>query len=156
MSIELGYSKRRIARTLKRNVSTITRECSRNQPPSNYQLPSKSALNMQDALVLSLQDLPQALRKSIPYDNGTENVRHGAINQALGTASFFCQPYSRWEKGSVENVIGLIRRTYPKKTDWNLISQSDFDTIQFRLNNRPKKCLNFLSPAEAYAVALAA
>ena len=119
-------------------------------------LPSKSALNMQDALVLSLQDLPQSLRKSITYDNGTENVRHGDINQALGTASFFCQPYSSWEKGSVENVIGLIRRTYPKKTDWNLISQSDLDTIQFRLNHRPKKCLNFLSPAEAYAVALAA
>ena len=111
---------------------------------------------MQDALVHSLQDLPQSLRKSITYDNGTENVRHGDINQALGTASFFCQPYSSWEKGSVENVIGLIRRTYPKKTDWNLISQSDLDTIQFRLNHRPKKCLNFLSPAEAYAVALAA
>ena len=119
-------------------------------------LPSKSALNMQDALVHSLQDLPQSLRKSITYDNGTENVRHGDINQALGTASFFCQPYSSWEKGSVENVIGLIRRTYPKKTDWNLISQSDLDTIQCTLNHRPKKCLNFLSPAEAYAVALAA
>ena len=57
-------------------------------------------------------------------------------------------------KGSVKNVIGLIRRTYPKKTDWNLISQSDLDTIQFRLNHRPKKCLNFLSPAEAFSVAL--
>ena len=121
-----------------------------------YKLPSKSALNMQDALVLSLQDLPQSLRKSITYDNGTENVRHGEINQSLGTASFFCQPYSSWEKGSVENVIGLIRRTYPKKTDWNLISQSDLDTIQFTLNHRPKKCLNFLSPAEAFSVALAA
>lgn len=120
-----------------------------------YKLPSKSALNMQDALVLSLQDLPQSLRKSITYDNGTENVRHGEINQSLGTASFFCQPYSSWEKGSVENVLGLIRRTYPKKTDWNLISQSDLDTIQLRLNHRPKKCLNFLSPAEALSVALA-
>jgi IS30 family transposase len=121
-----------------------------------YKLPAKSALNMQDALVHSLQDLPQSLRKSITYDNGTENVRHVAVNEVLGTNSFFCQPYHSWEKGSVENVIGLIRRTYPKKTDWNLISQSDLDTIQFTLNHRPKKCLNFLSPGEAYAVALAA
>ena len=86
---------------------------------------------MQEALGHRLQDLPQSLSTSITYDNGTE-------------------------KGSLENVIGLIRRTYPKKTDWNLISQSDLDTIQFTLNHRPKKCLNFLSPAEAYAVALAA
>ena len=54
------------------------------------------------------------------------------------------------------NENGRIRRIYPKKTDWNLISQSDLDSLQFRLNHRPKKCLNFLSPAEAYAVALAA
>ena len=121
-----------------------------------YKLPSKSALNMQEALVHSLQDLPQSLRKSITYDNGTENVRHAEVNHLLGTTSFFCQPYTSWEKGSVENVIGLIRRIYPKKTDWNLISQSDLDTIQLTLNHRPKKCLNFLSPAEAFGVALAA
>ena len=54
-----------------------------------------------------------------------------------------------------KQVIGLIRRTYPKKTDWALISQSDLDIIQHKLNHRPKKCLNFLSPHEAY-VALAA
>ena len=54
-----------------------------------------------------------------------------------------------------KQVIGLIRRTYPKKTDWALISQSDLDIIQHKLNHRPRKCLNFLSPHEAY-VALAA
>ena len=54
-----------------------------------------------------------------------------------------------------KQVIGLIRRTYPKKTDWALISQSDLDIIQHKLNHRPRKCLNFLSPHEAYG-ALAA
>ena len=121
-----------------------------------YKLNAKSALNMQEALIQSLQSEPRHLRKSITYDNGTENVRHGDVNKALGTSSFFCQPYSSWEKGSVENVIGLIRRTYPKKTDWALISQEDLDTIQFQLNHRPRKCLNFLSPAEVYRDALAA
>ena len=86
---------------------------------------------MQEALGHRLQDLPQSLSTSITYDNGTE-------------------------KGSLENVIGLIRRTYPKKTDWNLISQSDLDTIPFRLNHLPKKWIDFLSPDEALSVALAA
>lgn len=120
-----------------------------------YKLPSKSALNMQNALIESLQSEPTHLRKSITYDNGTENTTHASVNQALGTLSFFCQPYHSWEKGSVEQSIGLVRRTYPKKTDWDLVSQHDLDIIQDQLNHRPRKCLNFLSPLEAYAVALA-
>ena len=118
-------------------------------------MPSKSAHHMEQALISSLADIPTQFRKSITYDNGTENTRHQAVNDALNTLSFFCQPYHSWEKGSVEQVIGLIRRTYPKKTDWALLSQSHLDTIQDKLNHRPRKCLNFLSPHEAY-VALAA
>jgi IS30 family transposase len=120
-----------------------------------YKLPSKSALNMQNALIQALQSEPVTLRKSITYDNGTENCRHSAVNESLGTHSFFCNPYHSWEKGSVEQTIGLVRRSYPKKTDWDLVSQQDLDIIQYQLNHRPRKCLNFLSPAEAYAVALA-
>jgi IS30 family transposase len=74
---------------------------------------SKSAVDMERALILSLQNVPSHLRKSITYDNGTENTHHHAVNDALGTLSFFCNPYHSWEKGSVEHVIGLIRRTYP-------------------------------------------
>ena len=110
---------------------------------------------MEQALISSVADIPPQFRKSITYDNGTENTRHQTVNKALNTLSFFCEPYHSWEKGSVEQVIGLIRRTYPKKTDWALISQSDLDIIQHKLNHRPRKCLNFLSPHETY-VALAA
>ncbi|MSR88280.1 MAG: IS30 family transposase [Candidatus Margulisbacteria bacterium] len=78
-------------------------------------IPSKSTHHMEQALISSLTDIPPQFRKSITYDNGTENTRHQAVNYAL---SFFCPPYHSWEKGSVEQVIGLIRRTYPKKTDW--------------------------------------
>lgn len=121
-----------------------------------HKLASKSALNMRNALVESLQSEPIHLRKSITFDNGTENTLHASVNQALGTLSFFCQPYHSWEKGSVEQSIGLVRRFYPKKTDWDLVSQQDLDIIQDQLNHRPRKCLNFLSPTEAYSVALAA
>lgn len=118
-------------------------------------IPSKSAHHMQLALISSLEDFPSHFRKSITYDNGSENSTHLAVNQSLNTQSFFCNPYHSWEKGSVEQVIGLIRRFYPKKTDWALLSQLDLDTIQDKLNHRPRLCLNFLSPLEAFC-ALAA
>ncbi|MSR88091.1 MAG: IS30 family transposase [Candidatus Margulisbacteria bacterium] len=116
-----------------------------------YHMASESTHHMEQALISSLADIPPHHRKSITYGNGTENTRHQSVNNALNTLSFFCALYHSGEKGSVEQVIGLIRRTYPKKTDWALLSQSHLDTIQDKLNHRPRKCLNLLSPHEAYA-----
>jgi IS30 family transposase len=117
-------------------------------------LKTKSASNMRKAITRSLQRFPSSLCKTITYDNGTENAEHEATNLALGTLSYFCRPYHSWEKGSVENCIGLLRRFYPKKTDWALLSQMDLDIVERRLNTRPKKCLGFKTPEEAF-VALA-
>ena len=119
-------------------------------------LPSKSALHMHQAIIHSLATIPAHLRQSITYDNGTENCAHQETNAVLNTRSFFCNPYHSWEKGSVEHVIGLIRRFYPKKTDWRLLSHSDLSKIEYQLNQRPRKCLGFKSPAEVFGVALAA
>lgn len=116
---------------------------------------SKSAQNMQDAVVGSLTALPENLRKSITYDNGTENASHEAINAKLKTTSYFCLPYHSWEKGGVENSIGLIRRFYPKKTNWALLTQKELGIIENWLNTRPKKCLGFRTPQEVF-VALTA
>ncbi len=118
-------------------------------------LESKSAENMQAAVVNSLASLPASLRKSITYDNGTENASHETINEMLKTSSYFCRPYHSWEKGGVENIIGLVRRFYPKKTDWSLLSQGDLGIIEYCLNTRPRKCLDFRTPLEVF-VALAA
>lgn len=103
---------------------------------------------MQVAVVDSLVSLPASLRKSITYDNGTENASHDAINKTLKTSSYFCHPYHSWEKGGVENIIGLVRRYYPKKTDWGLLSQIDLTIIENSLNTRPRKCLGFRTPLE--------
>lgn len=111
---------------------------------------SKTAQNMQNAIIDSLSPLPESLRKTITYDNGTENAAHEAINEALKTASYFCNPYHSWEKGGVENSIGLVRRFYPKKTDWSLLLQNDLDIIELWLNTRPRKCLGFMTPQEAF------
>ena len=99
----------------------------------------------------------KTLRRSITYDNGSENVDHQKINRALGTQSYFCNPYHSWEKGSVEHAISLIRRFLPKKTDFAIISPSKIKTIENLLNNRPRKCLAFKTPAEVFSsyVALA-
>ena len=61
------------------------------------------------AIIQNLTDIDTAFRKSITYDNGKENVKHQDVNQALGISSYFCNAYRSWEKGSVEQIIGLIR-----------------------------------------------
>jgi IS30 family transposase len=116
-------------------------------------LTGKDAYSMHKAVVGSLIKFPACLRNSITYDNGTENSLHELTNKKLGTCSFFCRPYHSWEKGTVENIIGIIRRFYPKKTDWNKISQWDLNKVARFINNRPMKCLDFKSPCQAIALA---
>lgn len=112
-------------------------------------LPAKTAHAMRVALTRRLSRIHGRLRTSITYDNGTENTDHEETNRILGTKSYFCEPYHSWEKGTVENTIGIIRRFLPKKTDFAIVSSKDIRTIERWLNNRPRKCLNFKTPAEA-------
>jgi IS30 family transposase len=70
------------------------------------------------------------------------------INKALGTKSYFCHLYSSLGRGTNENTNGLIRHFLSKKTDFSKISMDQVKTIEFLLNNRPRKCLNYRTPAE--------
>jgi IS30 family transposase len=92
-------------------------------------LSSKTALCMHNATVKSLINFPAKVRQSITYDNGTENTLHLLTNAKLKIESYFCKPYHSWEKGTVENRIGIIRQFFPKKTDWNNISQWDLNKV---------------------------
>jgi len=114
-------------------------------------LNQKTALENSQGIIARLQDFPQTLRQSITYDNGSENTEHETVNQQLNTLSFFCNPYHSWEKGSVENTAGLVRRIYPKKTDFAVVPDEDIAATEFLLNNRPRKCLNYFTPLEAMA-----
>lgn len=118
-------------------------------------LDAKTAFAMHNATVKSLEKHPPRVRRSITYDNGTENARHELTNKALGVKSYFCNPYHSWEKGTVENMIGIVRRFYPKKTDWGKITQWDLNKIARFINNRPMKLLGFKTPYQVF-VALAA
>jgi len=109
-----------------------------------------SSACVRNAVIRKLSPLKKLARQSITYDNGSENSNHLEINQQLKTQSFFCNPYHSWEKGSVENSIGLVRRFIPKKTDLEKIPSTEISQIENFINNRPKKCLNYQTPKEVF------
>lgn len=113
-------------------------------------LKTKSARAMSLALTRRLSRYPPELRLSITYDNGSENAEHMRTNKILGTHSYFCEPFHSYERGTVENTIGLVRRFLPKKTNLAKISQAHLSRIEYWLNNRPRKCLGFKTPAETF------
>jgi IS30 family transposase len=98
-----------------------------------------------------LGKLPQAMRKTISFDNGTEFAEHHRLHQTLGVETFFCDPHSPWQKGGVENSIGRLRRTLPRKTDLKLLTPDALKRHAQRLNDTPRKCLDFKTPAEAFS-----
>jgi IS30 family transposase len=117
-------------------------------------LPRCAPQQMNAAVIQRLKKLPQKWRRSITFDNGQENRRHFELHESLGVQTYFCNPYSSWEKGSVENAIGLTRRFWPKKTDYALISEEEIATVEYLLNTRPRKRFGYLTPLE-YAAGVA-
>lgn len=113
-------------------------------------IPRNSSDCVQRCVTQRLNPLPKPTRLSITYDNGTENAGHLEINRALKTVSYFCNPYHSWEKGGVENSIGLVRRFIPKKTDLQRVPSTEITRIENLLNNRPRKCLNYRTPKEIF------
>ena len=88
--------------------------------------------------------------KSITYDNGKEFSKHEIINKQFNIKSYFCKPYHSWEKGTVENINGIIRRFFPKGTDFDMITNEQIKRVEEWINNRPMKVLGFLTPNEKY------
>lgn len=99
---------------------------------------NKTAQETKSVAIRRLSRHPDELVKSITYDNGSENVLHQEINDKLGVQSYFCEPYHSWEKGSVEQVNGLIRRYLPKGADFNKVTAAEINRIEKLLNNRQK------------------
>ena len=118
-------------------------------------LPANGAAEMRRTLNRSLSRYPQSLRRTITYDNGRENVEHVLVNKVLGTKSYFCKPMHSWEKGSVENAAGLIRRRLPKKTDFAIVPTAQIKRAERWINGLPRKCLGFKTAAEAFRLSVA-
>jgi IS30 family transposase len=100
------------------------------------------------ALRASLGDLPQELRRTMTLDRGKEFADHRAVAASLDLDIYFADPYAAWQRGTVENTNGLLRQFFPKGTDFRRVRRPQLQQAQALLNNRPRKCLDYRTPAE--------
>ena len=104
---------------------------------------------VQEAMVAKMATLPEQLRQSLTWDQGSEMANHIQIAEATGLSIYFCDPHSPWQRGSNENTNGLLRQYLPKGKDLSIYGPGMLDNIAAELNGRPRKTLNWRTPAEA-------
>ena len=110
---------------------------------------NKTSELVSSAIVDNLK--PLILRvKTLTYDNGKEFARHVHVDQELQSTGYFARPFASWERGSNENLNGLLRQYIPKKRAMSTVTDEEIRMIQFRMNNRPRKRLGFKTPAEVF------
>jgi IS30 family transposase len=110
---------------------------------------NKRSINIMLNLVKTTKKLPEEKIKSITFDNGGEFKQFGLLTMA-GTNTYFCEPGSPWQKGQVERTNAMLHKFIPKSTNFNYITEDNVLNAQDKLNNLPRKCLNFLTPNEAW------
>ncbi len=111
--------------------------------------PTKAAKPIAKAMRDILAPLPPQWRQTVTFDNGTEFAHHYQLHD-IDIQTFFCDTYSPWQKGGVENAIGRMRRTLPRKTDLVTLSENRFVQLIQAYNNTPRKCLDYRTPAELF------
>jgi IS30 family transposase len=109
-----------------------------------------SADAVRDAMIPTIQTLPEHLRRSLTWDQGTELARHKDITLATDLAIFFCDPHKPWQRGSNENTNGLLRQYFPKSTDLAVHTPERLLEVAAELNGRPRKTLGGITPAHAF------
>jgi IS30 family transposase len=105
---------------------------------------------VRDAIASTITTLPEQLRRSLTWDQGAEMAQHARLRIDSGLAVFFCDPHSPWQRGTNENTNGLLRQYFPKGTDLARHSVDDLNAVALALNSRPRKTLNWRTPAEAF------
>ena len=114
---------------------------------------NKTAQLVGDAIIRGLQ--PLACRvKTLAYDNGKEFAKHAQIDAALQSMGYFARPFASWERGSNENLNGLVRQYVPKKRSLSTVTDEEIAMIQNRLNHRPRKILGFKTPSDSFSKSL--
>ena len=97
-----------------------------------------------------LSALPPRLRRTLTRDRGAENMGYQELEYTLGIHCFFARPYHSWERGSNENVNGLIRRFFPKGTDFRAVTDEQIRRVEYLLNTRPRKRLGWKTPYQVF------
>lgn len=107
-----------------------------------------NAKETKEALTQTILSLPDNFVKSLTFDNGGEGAKHHELKKEYNLQTYFCDTYAAWQKGGVENMNGLLRQYLSRKTSLEQVSDDQIYWIQERLNNRPRKGLNFRTPNE--------
>jgi IS30 family transposase len=116
----------------------------KNGPP----LAGHGAEAVRDAIAAKITTLPEQLRRTLTWDQGTEMAQHAQLRIDTGVAIYFCDPHSPWQRGTDENTNGLLRQYFPKGTDLARYDEHDLDAVAATLNNRPRKTLGWKTPTE--------
>lgn len=118
-------------------------------------IPAVDSETVCGALGRHILTLPQELRRSLTWDQGKEMGRHLEFTMATGVQVYFCDPKSPWQRGTNENTNGLLRQYFPKRTSLAPYSQEELNEVAAELNGRPRKTLQFKTPAQKFAEAVA-
>ena len=113
--------------------------------------PDRRAASTAARLARQMRRLPQSLRQTMTFDNGTEFAMHYRLQDEFGMQTFFCDTHSPWQKGGIENAIGRLRRTLPRSTSPAGLDRGCLARHLRRYNNTPRKCLGFRTPAEVFS-----
>ena len=108
------------------------------------------ALAVQEAITHAMEHLPDLLRKSLTWDQGREMSNHAAIAASTDLDIYFCDPHSPWQRPTNENTNGLLRQYFPRGTDLSFHGAGILERVAIELNNRPRKRLDWDTPAEAF------
>jgi IS30 family transposase len=114
----------------------------------------RTSATVVEALAQRITTLPEHLVKSLTWDQGTELAAHRRFTEDTGIQVYFCDPHSPWQRGSNENTNGLLRQYLPRSADLAEFNQIELDQIAAELNGRPRKTLEWATPAERMEVLL--
>ena len=112
-------------------------------------VPGKDTTTVVAALSRHVRTLPATLRRSLTWDRGLEMAQHKSFTMATDVQVYFCDPQSPWQRGTNENTNGLLRQYFPKGTDLSMHSAEEIAAVAAALNSRPRKTLDWKTPAEA-------
>lgn len=117
-------------------------------------LKDKTSQTKMNKIKTKLGKLPPQMRQTLTIDNGPENAKHRLVRSTFKEGIYSCQPYHSWEKGSVENMFGRVRRFIPKGTSLDTVDKKTIKIVEHWLNHTPRKCLGYKTPYEIMQIEL--
>jgi transposase, IS30 family len=111
----------------------------------------RNADQVRAAMTKTIQTLPARLRRTLTWDQGREMSEHARFHIDTGVEVFFCDPHSPWQRGSNENTNGLLRQYFPRRMDLSKLTEDQIQAAADGLNGRPRKTLDWRTPAEKFA-----